>query len=171
MAPANGESNKESIKARAKKVMDDLEKTGEVLLEEINEQYAKVKQKVSHYANNVADSTSSVTERLGGEARDRLSELVDDMEVTGTNLKASFNTRFDALREQLASTLEAMSKATKPKTKPKKKTKKKVAKKQTAKKKVVKKKVAKKTAKKKVAKKKSAKKKAAKKKTATRKKR
>lgn len=177
-------ASEKSVKEKAAQVLKDLENTGEAMLAELAEQYAKVKHKVGEMAENVSDSVVEKTHELQAkvtseERKEQLRNLIQQVEDAGRTARERFTVRMDDLSQRVANAIESLKTPTQPKKKATKKkaTKKKVAKKKVAKKKTTGKKAAtartaktkvvtKKTANKKTAKKKVSKKKVANKKTA-----
>ena len=161
-------ASEKSVKEKAAQVLKDLEKTGEAILAELAEQYAKVKSKASDMAENVSGSVADKTHEIqtkvtGEETKEQLRNLVKQVEDASRTARERFSTRMEDLSQRVANAIVSLKTPTKPKKK--KPAQKKVAKKKTATKKTTQKKAAKKTAtKKKIAKKKTAKKKIAKKK-------
>ena len=146
-------ASEKSVKEKAAQVLKDLEKTGEAMMAELAEQYAKVKHKVGEIAENVSGTVVDKTHEFQSkvtseETKEQLRNLVRQVEETGRTARERMSARMDDLSQRVANAIESLKTPTQPK------------KKKTAKKKVAKKKVAsKKTAKKKAAKKKVVKKK------------
>jgi len=158
-------ASEKSVKEKAAQVLKDLEKTGEAMLAELAEQYAKVKHKAGEIAENVSGSVADKTHQIqakvaGEETKQQLRNLIQQVEESGRTARERFSVRMDDLSQRVANAIESLKTPTQPK-------KKKSAKKKLAKKKAVKKKSSKKKAtKKKTGKKKAAKKKVARKKSA-----
>ena len=166
-------ASEKSVKEKAAQVLKDLEKTGETMLAELAEQYAKVKHKAGEVAENVSesvvDTTHQIQEKVAGEeTKQQLRNLIHQIEESGRTARQGFSVRMDDLSQRVANAIESLKTPTQPKKK--KSAKKKAAGKKAAKKKATKKKTSKKksskkkTTKKKASKKKTGKKKAAKKK-------
>lgn len=157
-------ASEKSVKEKAAQVLKDLEKTGEAMLAELAEQYAKVKHKASDMAENVSESVVDKTHEIHAkvtseETKQQLRNLIHQIEESSQTARERFSVRMDDLSQRVANAIESLKTPTQPK-------KKKSAKKKVAKKKSTRKKVAsKKTARKKAVKKNSSKKKATKKKT------
>ena len=171
-------ASEKSVKEKAAQVLKDLEKTGEAMLAELAEQYAKVKHKAGEMAENMSESVVDKTHEFhekvtGEETKQQLRNLVQQIEESGRTAREGFSVRMEDLSQRVANAIESL----KTPTQPKKKTsaKKKVARKKSTKKKTTRKKVAQKkatkqkTANKKAVKKKASKKKAAKKKASKKK--
>lgn len=163
MSTEKNTNDNRTMKGKTAKIIADMEEAKEALLKELGEQYGKVRNKVSEYAQTVANTTASVTEKVSGqETRDRLSALAEDVEAAGEKILQQANERISDLRNRVAASIEGFRSPPKRKTAKKKTAKKKSVKKQTSKKKAAKKKAAKKkSVQKKTTAKKTAKKKAA----------
>jgi len=155
----------DTVKTKAASAFDEVEKIGDLLINEIREGFDVVSGKVSSAARSASEIPSDIRDRVSGlHPKEYLSKVVDEVEEVADDLLEGITSRVKQLRQA------AEKAAAQPARRAKKKAKKKAAKKKAAKKKAAKKKVAKKkTAKKKVAKKKVAKKKVAKKKLAKKK--
>jgi hypothetical protein len=163
-------ASEKSVKEKAAQVLKDLEKTGEAMLAELAEQYAKVKHKAGELAENVSESVADTTHQIqtkvaGEETKQQLRNLVHQVEESGRAARERFSVRMEDLSQRVANAIESLKTPTQPKKK--KSAKKKVTKKKVAKKKVAGKKTAvgNKTARKKAVKKKASKKKATQKKS------
>ncbi len=162
-------ASEKSVKEKAAQVLKDLEKTGEAILAELAEQYAKVKHKAGEMAENVSGSVVDTTHEIQAkvtseETKQQLRNLIQQVEDSGRTAREGFSVRMDDLSQRVANAIESLKTPTQPKKK--KSVKKKVAQEKSTKKKSTRKKVAKKkTAKKKTVKKKSSKKKATSKKS------
>ncbi len=149
-------AKKRTIKETAKGFLDEAEKTGTALVDEVKGLFDELSKKVAEVAGSAAETTASVAEKVTIKEPAELARgLMEDVKDAGEASLRTIGKGFDELRERVISSSEKTSSG-------KSKDKKAAKKKKTAAKK--------KAAKKKVAKKKVAKKKAAKKKTATRKK-
>ena len=163
-------ASEKSVKEKAAQVLKDLEKTGEAMLAELAEQYAKVKHKVGEVAENVSGTVVDKTHEFqtkvtSEETKEQLRNLIQQVEDAGRTARERFSDRMDDLSQRVANAIESLKTPTQPKKKKKKTAQKKAAKKQSSQKKASKKKVTKKkTGAKKAAKKKAVKKKSAKKK-------
>ena len=155
-------ASEKSVKEKAAQVLKDLEITGEAVLAELAEQYAKVKHKAGEIAGSVSESvvdkTHEIQEKVTGEeTKQQLRNLIQQVEESGRTAREGFSARMDDLSQRVANAIESLKTPTQPKKK--KSSKKKVAQKKSARKKAT----GKKTTKKKAVKKKSSKKKATKK--------
>jgi ABC-type transporter Mla subunit MlaD len=166
-------ASEKSVKEKAAQVLKDLEKTGEAMLAELAEQYAKVKHKAGEMAENVSgsvvDKTHEIHEKVTSEeTKEQFRNLIHQIEESSRTARERFSESMDDLSQRVANAIESLKTPTQPKKK--KSAKKKVARKKPVSKKAAGKKTAKKTAvKKKSSKKKAAKKKAVKKKTSKKK--
>ena len=155
-------ATEKSVKEKAAQVLKDLEKTSEVMLAELAEQYTKVKHKVGEMAESVSDKVVDTThdfkEKVTSEdTKEQLKNLIQHVEESSQMARKRFNERMGDLSQRVANAIESLKTPTKPKKK--KTTKKKVAKKKAVKKKSARKKTVKKKSKKKSARKKTARKK------------
>ena len=161
-------ASEKSVKEKAAQVLKDLEKTGEAMLAELAEQYAKVKHKAGEMAESVSgtvvDKTHEIQAKVAGEeTKQQLRNLIQQVEESGRTARERFSVRMEDLSQRVANAIVSLKTPTKPKKK--KSAKKTVAKKKTISKKTAKKKAAKKAlSKKKATKKQAVKKKSAKKK-------
>lgn len=142
----------DTLKDTALVVVDEVEKAGGVVLEEIRSSFEFIGGKVADTAKSAADTTVAVKDKVTSkEVTDQLHGLVRDVEEVGESLLNVITSHFDSLRK-------TVSKPVKKKAVKKKASKKKTAKKKTAgrKKAAVKKKPARKKAARKTAVKKKA---------------
>jgi hypothetical protein len=177
---ASKSSKKRSAATRspkAKQLLDEVEHTGEKVIDDVGGYLGVIRDKIAHLAHSVSETTVAARDRVVGEqTRQQLYDLLEEIEDVGVRVSKDVRGRVNTLYQRAVSTVETLrrpapaKKAAKKKAAKKKAAKKKATKKKATKKKATKKKAAKKkTAKKKAGKKKVARKKAAKRKSARRK--
>lgn len=173
----SAKASEKSLKDVAGGFIDEVEKTGADLIDQVKKLFDGLGEKVSDVAGAAVDTTTAVAQKVGKEPVHYIGGLVKEVQEAGEASIKVIGDGFEVLRDLVVSHTESQeTEKTKKKTtaRTKKKISKKAAKKKAVKKKVAKKKVAKKTATKKTVKKRAAKKapvkKVGKKKTASKKK-
>jgi adenylate kinase len=159
-----GENQERSMKDIAGGFIDDVEKTGASLIEEVKQLFDSLSDKVVEVTGTAVDTTTALAQKVGREPAQFFGSLAKEVQEAGEASIKAIGESFEALTKRVISHTEEQVKADSGK-KTVKKSKKKVAKRKAAKKKVATKKIAKKAAVKKSTAKKTAKKKVTKKKT------
>lgn len=130
-------------------LLEEAEKTGDALLQQVREHFDTLSHRLSVAAGTAADTTTSVTEtHLGKEIADFVSNAMDHVREASDATTHAISEGFDVLHQRVRATAAPAKKTSQRKkakvSKKKATTKKKMAKKKTAKKKSSRKKTARK---------------------------
>jgi hypothetical protein len=110
MAKARTQAGRNPIKKNAAKVVVDVEKTGEAIVNELGDHYDKLRGKVAQFAKTVSETTVAVKDKVTSqETRDQLAELVDDVEAAGVYVVGQINDRFGKLKVRVVNAINALT--------------------------------------------------------------
>jgi len=158
-ASGKRQESERSLKEMTGDFIDEVEKTGTALIDEVKQLFDGLGEKVSGVTGAALDTTSALAQKVGKDPSQYISSLLKEVQVAGEASVKAIGDSFEVLRDQVSghgAKPPAEQKAKKSSAKSEKKaskenaakkvTKKKVAKKKVAKKKVTKKKAVAKTA-------------------------
>ena len=124
------------VQESVKNVVDEVEKTGEALLNQVREQFEALGHRMSAAGSSVAHTATSVTEtHMGSDITEILSKAMEHVREAGESTAESITEGFEQLQQRARAAAEAAKKRpARKKTAKKKAAKKKAAKKKAAKK-------------------------------------